>query len=899
MEYYDLENWNILIAKFSSLRETDTDKAVLRHHFDEQLHQMLTELQIPDSSFFDLQKILSSRLDLMDWFVQKSIEITNEIFPDHIRYSTIAYDDADIIGHQSDTREYLQEKLFPDLEERLRELYPKHGLNPKLEEFTFEALFDYGTQWHILHYDDDYPALMVEYIPAMNLGILDSLLESATADFYDLSGDDLKIYFEQLELNSSANYLKIKIIDHLVRLFLDEYKAASVLLPFRRKRLNHLLYENLDTLHNYVDKARYHYRELLKLTKALYGNNDKVPNDTPGEAPKPEAKEEELTNLQNYSKKSIVKKSLKDNTPKEEPSIPETVNSAGINPPQNDDQYSLKEKLSGKSFGDNSEDVIGNFQIIEYEGRKKLCKSEWNEKLGKDMLTVASDPFYVVGRTHHIENDMMGVRLASSIERQTGKYNTFTLGELDAAQKLKRKLNDKGYKIENPSLASEYINLVEETLDDTIYISSKIGWTSIEEEQGFVVPKGDGIGIAHLEYDGSDKNLLYAIRQEGSLKDWLSIFDLLDLEKAHPRIFFLLASALLPLFANYHPQFEGFTVNIAPDDSEGSSSSNGKTTVQQLMLSLQGSIPKWHTNWDKTLLGIEEYLHTNVGCYLDDISKTKLSSKEREELIYSISDGQSRGTANRQARERSTVLFSTGEGKILGHQGKDGVYVRYADVHLKRSDYGASTSEKTRNIVDHIKATVRQNFGFVYPEAIDIMLRDREELIERANTYTEELATSGQFENAGRIAKRYAMIAIAGEIFIESMRGLSQDPERYSNINSYEIAREMFLVHDKKLANLEEDAQSLAQKALIELFDHFDIDGDIVLTETGEYAGKVDGDTVAIKASQVKKFLPEGMTKPKFLKWMDENGLLIERSKNIAGDGGKIERHDIFRVPKS
>ncbi len=896
MGLYKLEDLHPFIPKLTPYGITDGGRAALHYHFDEQLHRMFAELQIPDSSFFDLQKILSSRLDLMDWFAQKSKEIVKEIFHDYTRFTTIAFDDAAIIRHQSNTREYLQKKLFPDLEKQLRIVYPNRGLNPRLEEFAFEGLFDYGTKWHVLHYGDNRPTLLVEYIPALNLVMLDSLLESATEVYHDLSGDDLKIYFEKLELDFPVSYLKIKIIDHFVRFFLDEYKIASVLQPFQENELTHRQFENHERLRNVTSKTEYHYRELSKLTKALDENTGRVPKDAPAEAQTPETKREEFTKLQNYSKEGIAKESTKSHMPVEEPAPSLSADIADANSQQADDHYSLKERVSGKTFGDTSEDVIGNFHMMEYEGRKKLCKKEWNEKLNKDMLTVVSDPFYIVGRTYHIENDMRGVRLASSIERQTGKYNAFTLGELDAAQKLKRKLNDKGYKIANPSLASEYINLVEETLNDTIYISNKIGWTDIEEKKGFVVPKGDGIGIAHLEFDGSDEKLLYAIRREGSLEKWLGIFDLLDLEKAHPRIFFLLASALLPLFANFHPQFEGFTINIAPDDSEGSSSSNGKTTIQQLMLSLQGSIPKWHTNWDKTLLGIEEYLHTNVGCYLDDISKTKLSSKEREELIYSISDGQSRGTANKQARERSTVLFSTGEGKILGHQGKDGVYVRYTDVHLKRDDYGAPTVDETRKIVDHIKATVRQNFGFVYPEAIDMMLRGREELIERADTYTEELAADGRFENAGRIAKRYAMIAVAGEIFIESMRRLSQDPQRYSGINSYEIAREMFLIHDKKLVNQEEDAQSLAEKALVELFDHFDIDGDMVLTETGEYAGKIDGDTVAIKASQVKKFLPEGMTKPKFLKWMDENGLLIEKSKNMGGDGVKIERHDIFRV---
>ena len=164
MGLYKLEDLHPFIPKLPPYGTTDADRTFLRHYFEEQLYRMLTELQIPDSSFFDLHKIFSSRLDLMDWFTQKSREITEEIFLDYTRYTTVAFDDAIIVQHQSNTREYLQEKLFPDLEKQLRIIYPKRGFNIELEEFAFEPLFDYGTKWHVLHYDDNRPTLLVEYI---------------------------------------------------------------------------------------------------------------------------------------------------------------------------------------------------------------------------------------------------------------------------------------------------------------------------------------------------------------------------------------------------------------------------------------------------------------------------------------------------------------------------------------------------------------------------------------------------------------------------------------------------------------------------------------------------------------------------------------------------------------
>ncbi len=566
----------------------------------------------------------------------------------------------------------------------------------------------------------------------------------------------------------------------------------------------------------------------------------------------------------------------------------------------------ILEKYCEEKLSDDKYRIAGEFYLMKEYGRYSLVMHNGHKTIGKGdeafeepiYKRVSKTPYFVVAKTVHLQSGNQGVQLVAVNNDKLGEYTSLTLGDADS-KKVKTALRNKGILIESPKLNSDYIDSMYQTISRQLFISDNVGWVEHAGQFGFVLPNKFGIGINGLEYSGKNANLLHAIETKGNLEAWLSIFESLDLEKAHPRIAFLLFSSLLPLFAGLHDTFEGFVINITPDYSEGKGSSNGKTTLQQLMLSIQGSVEHWHTNWNKTALAMEDYLYTNVGAYFDDTSKTKMKAEELEDLIYSISDAQSRGSSRQSARTRKTVMYSTGEKDFLQHTGKDGVYVRYVDIGIKRNDYGSNDTEETRKIVDHIKKTVVSHYGFVYPEAIKIFLANKDDILERTDIYIDKMAEHGRYDNASRIAKRYAMIAICGEIFIDVMRSLTGDSNLYSSLNSFEISLNMFKVHDQKLIEMEQSQGAVSENLLSELLNKFSEDEQHTLYDKdGKAIGFVEeGNMYYIQSKVVTGNLPDKMTKKDFFSKIDK-ALVVDSSKGITRkyiENGKSIRYDIFR----
>ena len=232
--------------------------------------------------------------------------------------------------------------------------------------------------------------------------------------------------------------------------------------------------------------------------------------------------------------------------------------------------------------------------------------------------------------------------------------------------------------------------------------------------------------------------------------------------------------------------------------------------------------------------------------------------------------------------------------------GKDGVYVRYVDIGIKRNDYGSNDTEETRKIVDHIKKTVVSHYGFVYPEAIRIFLGNKERIIERTDQYINMMAEHGEYDNASRIAKRYAMIAVCGEIFIQVMRKLTGDDALYSSLNPFEISLAMFKAHDNKLVAMEQAQSERGNNLLHDLLDKFHEDKNNLLYDNQEkWVGFTEKDTIYLASSAVTANLPKGMTKQKFNSSIDKS-LIVESGKNVTRkhiNNGKAVRYDIFKKP--
>jgi len=553
--------------------------------------------------------------------------------------------------------------------------------------------------------------------------------------------------------------------------------------------------------------------------------------------------------------------------------------------------------------------VIDNFYLIKEKNRYLLKKYVKDKKIGSgddvifvpEYKTISKIPYFITEKTHHIEKDIEGIRLAAIKDGKFDSHIQLTMSEVSSG-KLKNVLRNRGILIDTPKDNVNHIDALSVETKQQIFLSDNVGWKEFSSQFGFVLPNAKGVGITGLEYSGHNPLLTRAISQGGSLQKWLSMFNTFKLEEAHPRLQFLLFSSLMPLFAEYYPLFSGITINIGPDETEEKNSSNGKSVMLRLLLSTQGdsseSSSSWFGNWKVTLEGLEKSLYTNIGSYHDDtsIKHQSITDKVIEDIIYSVSTGKGAETATKSSRERRTVLFSSGESDILGSKSKDGAYVRFINVGIKRSDYGKGD---TKIIVDEIEKTTKSNYGFIYPVAIRIMLENRDKILSDIDKFKKDLEDIAQHNLSPRLAKQYATIAVCGVIYINAMKIITKDKNMWNDINPFEVSKEMFIVHDKKLLKMDADETEQHEGVLKSLLNNltFDTAKKRIYDSEGNTVGSIKKNEYRIIGNMVEDYLPKDSSKFALMQALEKENLLIEKNKNYTIDGNS-ERCIAFRLPE-
>ncbi len=926
------------LEKLLSSAQQYRSKALLEpDEFMELFDNCLIELQITKKiDSVSLRRFIKKYLLIADWFKSiNSITIKALLRED---FSTIFSDNKENEAQYLPyTYMYVDSVVIALIKDRHREVFGT--LMPELYGRYNGDTSDIKNMLHIAKGKDGNIIATVETIAS---SIAELYLYYTGELISDGQLPELSLIEKAFDGADYANPNEEKIIQVLklcVDLYLKQYVLSSIFLPYRGYTDD--LSENIDAIYESYSKENDQavqkiiaiYTDLYQdeLTHRLGGgkftNSSERAEVTVSKQEHPEAKSIKTSNendeekvmpepsdlqMSDNNKITKITDNLKtgENEKQAEPTAAETL-SPMVSEPQplhiSDEPIQKTEKTEEpkpqdlyeqyceRKISDDEYKISDNFYLRREHGKFLLIQKLPTKSDTNKYITASKVPYFIIARTEHLETGVQGVRIAALKDGKLDKAIDISLGEADS-KKVATTLRNKGILVDSPKASAAYIDEMYQQIERQIFISDNVGWVEHAGQFGFVMPDDKGIGITGLEYNSAaNQKLKFAIEESGDLDLWLSIFDLLDLEKADTRIQFLLFSALLPLFANYHPAFEGFSIHIMPDTSRGgSTSSNGKTSLQKLMLSLQGNVPEWFTNWNKTYAGMEQYLYSNVGAYLDDTKKAKSMKKgEFEDIIYSISDAQSRGTDNKQPRTRKTVLFSSGETTLLQHVPDDGAYVRYVDVAIKGSDYGID-EDKLRKYYGLVHKTVDSNFGFVYPVAIRVLLDNRDEITKRADTYIEKIGKEGGYENAERLARRYGMIAVCGEVFIEVMRKLTGTKNLYSKLDPYKVALDMFLTHDQRLVGMSEKEYKISEDMLGDLLSNFQHnDSGELIARDNKQVGFIDNSTYSILSSTVKSCLPEGMTKTTFSKLLEEKGLLLEKSKNISRDG-KTSRYDIF-----
>jgi len=292
------------------------------------------------------------------------------------------------------------------------------------------------------------------------------------------------------------------------------------------------------------------------------------------------------------------------------------------------------------------------------------------------------------------------------------------------------------------------------------------GW---HESGAFVLP-GRTIGSDKVRYQASAKGQnLFSVR--GSLEGWK--IEVAAKCQGNPVLTLAIGCALAgPLLSLVGVLGGG--VHLVGD------SSSGKSLAQLIGSSVWGDPGIFAASWDMTKGGleIEASSRNDTMLPLDEIKRA--DPKRVQEMAYSLANGQGKGTMTRDREARGKLSWrllalSSGERSLSEHAAISG-NAAHAGAELRMVDVNAGT--RTHRAFDELHGlegadfhrqltvAVGANHGHIGPAFVEKLLAsdDRPGLLEDfAGIRAQFVEDNAQ---AGRVADRFAVIALAGEMAI-------------------------------------------------------------------------------------------------------------------------------------
>ncbi|MDH1404384.1 DUF927 domain-containing protein [Pseudomonas sp. GD03817] len=292
------------------------------------------------------------------------------------------------------------------------------------------------------------------------------------------------------------------------------------------------------------------------------------------------------------------------------------------------------------------------------------------------------------------------------------------------------------------------------------------GW---HESGAFVLP-GRTIGSDKVRYQASAKGQnLFSMR--GSLEGWK--IDVAAKCQGNPVLTLAIGCALAgPLLSLVGVLGGG--VHLVGD------SSSGKSLAQLIGSSVWGDPGIFAASWDMTKGGleIEASSRNDTMLPLDEIKRA--DPKRVQEMAYSLANGQGKGTMTRDREARGKLSWrllalSSGERSLSEHAAISG-NAAHAGAELRMVDVNAGT--RTHRAFDELHGlegadfhrqltvAVGANHGHIGPAFVEKLLAsdDRPGLLEDFAGIREQFVEDNA--QAGRVADRFAVIALAGEMAI-------------------------------------------------------------------------------------------------------------------------------------
>ncbi|GAB3471601.1 DUF927 domain-containing protein [Azotobacter salinestris] len=389
------------------------------------------------------------------------------------------------------------------------------------------------------------------------------------------------------------------------------------------------------------------------------------------------------------------------------------------------------------------------------DGSERPLRDEW----------IAS-PVFVEARTVNSDDDTAGrlLRLVTDRGEREWIMPMEMLG--GSGEEIRRALFAMGAEIAPRQRGRLMEYLLDQRPRQTIVTTSRPGWHA---SGVFVLPHrtigGDGV---RYQSSGRVPNL-YA--SKGELAQWQSLVAARCL--GNPVLTMAVGCALAgPLLSKVG--VNGGGVHLVGD------SSSGKSLAQLIGASVWGDPGVFAASWDMTKGGleIEAASRNDTLLPLDEI--TRADARRIQEMAYALANGQGKGTMTREREGRAKLhwrllTISSGERSLSEHAAIGG-NPAHAGAELRMVDVNAGT--RTYRAFDdvhgmdgesfHRALTVAagQHYGHLGQAFVEKLIAgyDRDEMLKDFDKVRAQFQSDSA--QAGRVADRFAVIALAGELAI-------------------------------------------------------------------------------------------------------------------------------------
>lgn len=418
--------------------------------------------------------------------------------------------------------------------------------------------------------------------------------------------------------------------------------------------------------------------------------------------------------------------------------------------------------------------VNGNF-LVQPTGVFKV-----SEKDGEQQLTKLSSRIDVTALTRDADSSNWGTEL--SFQDPDGVKKTWALPmELLAStgESYRASLYRMGVAIEPTKTArdglAEYLNAARPNA--RALSVTQPGWSSTGV---FVLPDATyGESNNRLVFQTTDPDNMKRYSRKGTLESWQQNVAA-PCQGNSRAVLSICVGMATPLLALLGEDNGGFHIR--------GNSSSGKTVCLGIGASVWGGAPLIRT-WNMTTNGVEgvAVMHNDVLLPLDELGQA--DGKAAGEAAYMFGNGQGKGRANKEGNARAakrfrTLVLSSGERSLADLMTQAGLpvmagqEVRMVEISadagrgygIFENIHGAQTSQV---FAESMKHAIAQHHGHAGRAFVNVLAAPalQPKLVEmvkvRIQRFVEENVPAGSAGQVGRVARRFGLVAAAGELAIE------------------------------------------------------------------------------------------------------------------------------------